>query len=438
MRISRRQFFLGGAGAMIALPLFRSLVPRRARAADAARPQRFFGFYIPCGIHMAAWTPAGSGTSWELTPILSSLTAVKPYVNVLTGLRNAPASPDGPGDHASGTGAFLTAAHPYKTEGADISNGISLDQAAASVLGASTRFPSLELGIDAGDSAGDCDSGYSCAYARNISWASPTQPLPKTTDPQVVFDRLFQGFDPQATLEEQERRRRYKQSVLDYGLSDANSLMGKLGRTDQRKLDEYLSAVREVERRLLDTATVCDPGARPADGDFQARVQAMLDLSVLAYRCDLTRVVTFMLGNAGSNRVYDFLGISEGHHEISHHDGDAGKQAKLQTIDTWEVSQFAYLLEQMQAVDNGDGTTMLDDAAVFFSSEIEDGNSHSHSNMPILLGGRAGGAFATGRHVVYSNDEPVGNLFVSILEALGASASSFGDDGTGPLGGLAG
>jgi hypothetical protein len=441
MKLSRRQFgslALGGAGALIALPFLRSLAPRKARAADPPRPVRMFVFYIPCGIHMDAWTPgsAGAGDAWQLSPILTPLASVKPYVSVLTGLRNDPANPDGPGDHAAGTGSFITAAHCYKTEGADIANGISMDQVAAGVLKEFTKFGSLELGIDGGSSAGGCDSGYSCAYARNISWADPTTPLAKTTDPQVAFDRLFAGYDPQATLEEIERRRRYKKSVLDYGLSDADSLRVRMGSTDQQKLDEYLTAVRELEMRLNDTTMICDPGPRPETGsDVRARITAMLDLSVLAFRCDLTRVISFMMANAGSGRVYDFLGISEGHHELSHHQGDDSKQAKLQTIDTWEVSQLAYLLEQMQAVENDDGTNLLDDAAVFFSSEIEDGNSHAHSNMPIVLAGKGGGAFAGDRHVSYSNTPSVANLFMSMLAAVGAPVPSFGDS-TGLLEGL--
>jgi hypothetical protein len=436
MKLNRRQFALGGAGALIALPFLRSLAPRRARAAEPGRPVRLFAFYVPCGIHMAGWTPSSAGEGFPLSPILEPLANVREHVMVLTGLNNDPANPDGPGDHAAGTGSFITAAHCYKTEGADIQNGISLDQVAAGVLKEQTKFGSLELGIDGGSSAGGCDSGYSCAYARNISWSSPSTPVAKTTSPQVVFDRLFAGYDAQATLEEQERRRRYKQSVLDYGMQGAGALRAKLGRTDQEKLDEYMTAVRELELRLQDPAMVCEPGPRPDDGgDVRAKITAMLDLCILAFRCDLTRVISFMLANAGSGRAHNFLGIPEGHHELSHHMGDESKQAKLQTIDTWEVSQLAYLLEGLKGLDNGDGTTVLDDLALFFSSEIEDGNSHAHSNMPVLLCGGGGGAFTSGRHLVYANRPPVANLFVSMLDAVGVPVPSFGDS-TGPLEGL--
>src|SRR5687767_8469117 len=206
-KLSRR-LFLGGAGVAIALPAMRSLMPSSARADhDCTAPKRFLGYYIPCGIHMPAWTPSGTDTAWDLTPILEPLAMVKGDVNILTGLANRPARPDGPGDHASGTGAFLTAAHPYKTEGADIANGISLDQEIARHVGECTRFASLQLGIDGGSSAGGCDSGYSCAYARNISWADTSTPLPKVVNPQVHFDRIFGGFDPGESAEQQMRRR---------------------------------------------------------------------------------------------------------------------------------------------------------------------------------------------------------------------------------------
>jgi hypothetical protein len=327
----------------------------------------------------------------------------------------------------------------FKTEGADIQNGVSLDQVIAGQVGAATRFASLELGLEGGSAAGGCDSGYSCAYARNIAWAGPSSPLPKVTSPRVAFDRLFAGYDPAATQAQIEERIARDRSVLDYSLDQATSLRGKLGRTDQGKLDEYLTAVRELEMRLDDPAVTCTPGAAPGDDpDVRVRVQNMLDLVALAYQCDLTRVVTFMLGNAGSNRTYPFLDIPDAHHEISHHQDDPAKIAKLQTIDTWEVEQLAYLLGKLKAMTDVDGTPVLDSTCVFFSSEIEDGNSHSHYNMPIVVAGKAGGAFKTGRHVVYDGDPPVANLFLSILGAFGVGAPTFGDDGTAPLAGLAG
>jgi hypothetical protein len=358
-------------------------------------------------------------------------------VSMLTGLANVPAKPDGAGDHASGTGAFLTNAHPHKTEGADIENGISLDQRLAQMIAGDTPLPSLQVGIDGGDSAGGCDSGYSCAYARNVSWSGPATPLAKLTDPRTVFDRLFAGFDPGASAAETERRLRQSKSLLDYTLSDASALHKRLGKTDQHKLDEYMAGVRELETRLTSAsqAPACDPGARP-DGDlaYPDHVKVMTDLMVLAFQCDVTRVTTFMLGNAGSNRNYDFVGANIGHHDASHHDGDPTKLDQLTTIGTWELEQFAYLLTKLQAVDEG-GESLLDHSAVFLSSEIEDGNTHSHYNMPILLAGSASGAFTPGRHVKYADDQSVGKLFLSILQGFGLPDTTFGDANE-PLSGL--
>jgi hypothetical protein len=428
---------LGGASATLALPFLESALPRSARA-QAAPPLRFLGYYVPCGFRMAHWTPQATGAGYDLPLILEPLAAVQQHVSVLSRIANRPARPDGAGDHASGTGAFLTCAHPRKTEGADIENGISLDQHMAEALGGETTLKSLQLGIDGGGSAGGCDSGYSCAYARNVSWSGPQTPLPKLTDPAIVFDRLFAGFDTQATMEEVARRQRQSASLLDYVLGDAMRLSGKLGVSDRAKLDEYMTGVRELEMRIMggSDGPSCDPGMRPSeDLGYQEHVVLMSDLMVLAMQCDVTRFTTFMLGNAGSNRSYDFLGVTGGHHELSHHGGDAGKNDALTTIGTWEVQQLAYLLDKMSKVDEG-GESLLDHSVVFFSSEIEDGDSHSHFNMPILLAGKGGGAFTPGRHLVFEDEPSVGNLFVSILQAFGMGDSAFGDDGTEPLAGL--
>lgn len=436
-KLSRR-LFLGGVGATLALPFLDSALPRRARSQAMKPPTRLLAYYVPCGIRMEHWTPKSQGPGYDLPPILAPLASVQAQVSVLTGLANRPARPDGAGDHASGTGAFLTCSHPHKTEGADIANGISLDQQLASSLGDATPLRSLQVGIDGGGSAGGCDSGYSCAYARNVSWSGPATPLPKLTDPRTVYDRLFAGFDAQQSQAELQRRVRQNSSLLDYVLADAQALDPRLGQTDRRKLDEYMTGVRELELRLKSAASgpSCDPGPRPAsDLAFPEHVRLMTDLMVLAFECDVTRFTTFMLGNGGSGRSYDFLGVAGGHHEISHHQGDLGKRDNLTTIGTWEVEQFVYLLQRMQAIDEG-GQSMLANSVLFFSSEIEDGDSHSHFNMPILLAGGAGGAFTQGKHIAFPSEPSVGNLFVSILQAFGLPDTSFGD-GTAPLSGLA-
>ena len=378
------------------------------------------------------------GAGYDLPLILEPLVDVQSEVSVLSKLANRPARPDGAGDHASGTGAFLTCAHPRKTEGADIENGISLDQHLANELGGETALRSLQLGIDGGSSAGGCDSGYSCAYARNVSWSGPATPLPKLTDPAIVFDRLFAGFDTEASAEEIARRQRQSSSLLDYVLGDARALSMRLGMSDRKKLDEYMTGVRELEMRIMSggSGPTCDPGMRPTtDLGFEEHVRVMSDLMVLGMQCDVTRFMTFMLGNAASGRGYDFLGVTGGHHELSHHAQDPAKLDALTTIGTWEVEQFAYLLDKMSKVDEG-GESLLDRSIVFFSSEIEDGDSHSHFNMPILLAGKAGGAFTPGRHIVFEDEPSVGNLFISIMQAFGLAEGTFGEDGTGPLTGL--
>src|SRR5688572_15137751 len=297
-----RRKFLGGAGAMIALPLLTSLVPRRARGAPGDVKKRFIAFYVPCGIVMNNWTPVDTGPNWTMTPILQPLEPFRDRTLVLTGVDNLPGRSDGGGDHAAGTGSFLTCTHVRKTAGADIANNISLDQVLAPTLSAGLTFPSLELGTDGGAAVGDCDTGYSCAYARSISWRNATTPLPKQTSPRSVFDRMFAGYDPNETAAEIMKRQLYRKSVLDSALGDANSLRTKLGRSDQAKLDEYLNSVREVEQRVDRPVNVCQPGARPdgglsPDSDFAAISRAMLDLISISIACDQTRVITFMLGN---------------------------------------------------------------------------------------------------------------------------------------------
>lgn len=442
-----RRTLLRGLGTALALPTLEAMLPGSARA-QTMRPKRFVAFYVPCGIRMNRWTPAGTGANYTLSPTLQPLGAyngaasIKDDVLVLSGLANRPARPDGPGDHASGTGAFITCAHPFKTSGADIRNGISFDQVLANAWRGQTRFASLELGIDGGGGSGDCDSGYSCAYARNIAWASATQPLAKETEPRAVFDRLFAGVDPNQTAAAVAKRKRYKQSVLDAVKEDANALNGKLGTTDQRKMDEYLTGVRELETRVqTEQPSTCAPGTRPQGWtDIRDKADQMLDLIAFAFQCDLTRSVTYMQQNAGSGYVYRFLNsgggaITDGHHTLSHHGGDTGKNDALEVINRWEVEQFAKLSRKLKAITEPDGSTVLDNSALFFSSEIEDGDSHSHLNMPILLAGKAGNALRTGQHLQFPNAPSLGNLFVTVAQAMGLPTTSFGDS-TGALAGI--
>ncbi len=439
-----RRTFLRGAGAALGLPLLEAMLPgslsRAARAATEGPPRRFLTFYVPNGIQMSDWTPATDGPGYALTPALQALTPFKDRLTVLSGLANAAAVVPVAGDHARGTGSFLTCETVLKTGGVDIQNGISIDQVIANHLKACTPFPSLELGAEGGDGAGECDSGYSCAYTRHVAWADATTPLAKETSPQELFDRLFGELDQTLTAEEVAQRRFFRKSVLDAVHVDTKALHSKLGAGDRAKLDQYLTAIEALEQQIDKTAendTECYPGAKPpVPEDVRDQVRMMSDLTVLALQCDLSRVVTFMLGNAGSGRVYDFLGMTDGHHYLSHHQDDPVKRAALKVIDQWEVEQFAYLLERLDAVTEPTGGTLLDSSAVFFSSEIEDGNSHAHANLPVLLAGTAGGALTTGQHLSFPAWTPIADLFVAIQNAMGVGATSFGSDGTQPLAGL--
>ena len=443
-RLDRRTF-LRGAGAALALPFLEAMLPWRAlRAEDMAPPRRMLAYYIPNGIHMQSWTPAQAGASWQLTEILAPLANVKDDLLVLTGLENRPARPDGPGDHASGTGAFITAAHPKKTEGTDIQNGISVDQQAVNSLQLKdkTRFASIQLGMDGGGATGNCDSGYSCAYARNISWADERTPLPKISDVKQAFDYLFGGFDPGEAAEVSERRRFYRKSILDYVSEDAKQLQQRLGTRDRQKLEQYLQGVRELETRIemdKNGPSCTPPSASGAPTDFAGKARAMADLMIAAFECDMTRVMTFMLANAGSGRNYQSepgVNVSGNHHQISHHESKQENFDALVKINIWEVRQLAYLLEGLKARRDIDGKTLLENTMVFFSSEISDGNRHNHNDMPVILAGGAGGQLATGRHVRYQNNPPIANLFVAMLQLMGAQDTRFGLDSTGVLGDL--
>ena len=439
-RLSRRAF-LGGAGAMVALPFMESLWPTKFGYTAPLAPgtaglnKRALFFYVPNGIHMPSWTPEETGTKYTLPPILSPLAPYQDDMLILGGISNMPAHPDGPGDHAAGTGSFLTGAHCYKTEGDDIYNGISIDQEIANAVGANYSFSSLELGIDGGASVGGCDSGYSCAYSRNIAWAGPQTPVPKMVKPQLLFDRLFGGYDPLASEAEKAKRKKYRLSILDYVIKDAESLESKLGQSDRHKLDEYLSGIRDLELKVSndEAGPACEPPVYPEQElSVTEHAEVMLEMAVIAMQCDLTPITTFMLANAGSNRSYGFLGVTGGHHDISHHQSNPDNFAKLEIINQWEVEQFAKLIARMKEIPEGDGN-LLDNSLVFFSSECADGNAHHHRNLPILLMGHGGGSVTSGRHVQYEGEPPIADLFISIADSMGVPLDSFGEDGTGTL-----
>ena len=439
-RLSRR-LFLGGGAVAVGLPFLESALPRTARAQTTPAPIRLIYIFVPNGLDMATFRPATTGEGYVTPPMLEPLEALKADFSVVTGLENFPGRPDELGDHAAGTASFITCAHANKSESV-IGLGVSADQVAAQQFGNLTRLPSLQLGIDVGRASGDCDSGYSCVYARNISWSDQTTPLPKIVDPPAVFDQIFQGYDPNESAVEAERRRAYDQSVLDSVIADSDELMLKLGATDRVKLEQYLDGVRELERRLDGSAPgiQCTPGAEPPEARglaYDVHVRTMNDLIVLALSCDATRIVSFMFGNALSGRTHPFLGIDGGHHDISHHAGDAAKIAQLAQIGRWEVEQLAYLLTRLKETEDPNGQSLLFNSAVYLSSDISDGNRHNHDDIPVILAGQAGGALHPGRHIAYPNSrnqpkEKMSNLLVTVLEAAGVAGATLGDS-TGPL-----
>ncbi len=440
--ISRRTV-LRGVGAAIALPMLEAMSPARfafglphVAPAEFQSPVRMLFMFTPNGQHMPDWTPTKEGRDFELPPILKNLEKFRDKFNVLSGLALDGARPhgDGPGDHARAVAAYLTGAHPRKTNGADIHNGISIDQLAASKIGNLTRLPSLEVGTEASSPAGNCDSGYSCAYVSNMSWRTETSPVAKEIDPAFVFDRLFKGSDVALTPEERERRQRRRQSVLDFVAEDASSLRKSLGANDKRKLDEYLHGIREIEQRLAKADKLRHEEAesfelyRPAGvpRDFGEHLKLLMDMIALAFQTDSTRICSLMFANAGSNRSYRQIGVAEGHHDVSHHGNSPEKQAKISLINRYHSELLAYLFERLDAIREPQGT-LLDNSLILYGSGIGDGNRHNHEDLPILLAGRAGGQIEGGRHLRYPKETPLTNLYVAMLNWAGIPVDKFGD-----------
>ena len=372
-RISRRTV-LRGLGASLALPLLDVMRTQSACAESGPGgkpPLRMAFLYVPNGVHMPDWTPTAEGTGFELPAILEPLNIVKDDLLVISGLTLNPARAlgDGGGDHARAMASFLTGRHPRKTGGADLRAGVSVDQVAAQRLGQLTRFPSLEIGCEGGQNGGECDHGYSCAYQSNLSWRSESSPLAKQVNPRLVFDRLFGGPTENEAREARARSDRRQKSVLDFVAEDARRLTQSVGASDRRKLDEYLTSVREVEQRISRARPVVDLGGtacpRPLGipADIQEHLRVMSDLLVLAFQTDQSRIATFVFGNDGSNRSYPAIGVTDGHHDLSHHGGDAAKQARIRTINRFHVAQLAYFLNKLKSTPDGDGlaTRSFDD-----------------------------------------------------------------------------
>jgi len=428
--ISRRTL-LRGIGAAVAVPWLDAMVPAFAGPSRAAFPTRMAFVYTPNGKNMDDWTPKAEGADFELPLILQPLKDLREDILVLTGLTADKARPhgDGGGDHARALGAFLTGAQPRKTDGTDIRAGVSVDQVAAAAVGDQTRLSSLEIGCEAGAMAGNCDSGYSCVYSSTMSWRSATQPLPKEVNPKSVFDRLF-GHGSAA---ERAKMRDQRQSVIDLVREDCKDLNGKLGKSDQQKLDEYVTSIRDIEVRLeravhMPDVKVPEGVAKPTGipASYEEHIKLMGDLLVLAFQTDVTRVGTFVVANEGSNKPYASIGVPEGHHDLSHHGNSKEKKDKIAKINTFHVTQFAYLLGRLKAIKEGDGT-LLDHCMIAYGSANSDGNAHNHDNLPILLAGKGSGTFKSGRHVRFAKETPLNNLWLALLQRMGVKLPSLGD-----------
>ena len=442
-----RRTFLRGLGATLALPMLDSMTPPVSALAPSTPPIRLGYVYTPNGIVGACdksprpfmWTPKTAGANFEFSPTMKALEPFRDRINVMSGLAQVTgrALGDGPGDHARATATFLTGVHPYKTGGADFRLGVSADQIAARELGKYTQLASLELGLEPQPLAGNCDSGYTCAYM-SMSWRGPSSPLPAETNPRAVFERLF-GDGASTDPKIRALRLEQQKSVLDYVTDSLSRLQRRVSAGDKRKIDEYFESVRDVERRIalaeaqnatLELPHLERPGAVP--DDYIQYSKLMIDLQVIAWQTDMTRVASFMLGRDGSNRSYREIGISDGHHSISHHQGDGERLDKLIKIDELHVSMFAYLLERLRDTPDGDGT-LLDHSLVVFGSSISESNIHTHDDLPIVVAGTANGQLTGNRHIVYSKETPLNNLFLSMFDLAGLPhVDGFGDS-TGRL-----
>lgn len=444
MRIDRRTL-LRGAGTLMALPWLDAMVPTSALAQSVKKTPVRMGFlFVPNGVNMEYWKPTTTGAAYQLPEILAPLKNVRPSMSVLSGLAQmkAFANGDGPGDHARSAATWLTGVQARKTNGSDIQAGISADQLAARAIGDQTPFASLEIGCERGALAGNCDSGYSCAYSNSISWRSPSTPVAKEINPRAVFERLFGGGDELEKLESTAKRTEYNLSILDFISEDAAKLKDRLGNRDKQKMDEYFQSIREIENRLQkfekDNRSKALAGVQaPAGGvpaDRGDHIRLMGDMMILAFQADLTRVCTFMFANEGSNRPYREIGIGDGHHDISHHGQDPEKLQNKKLIDIYHTEALAYILEKMQTIKEPEGT-LLDNSMILYGGGISDGDRHNHDNLPLLLAGKAGGRIPTGQHFQFNSYTPLTNLFLTMLDVAGVNVDQLGDS-TGKLQGL--
>ncbi len=447
--VSRRHF-LRGLGACVAVPGFASLrLPRlpaaevtagsRLAATATGAPLRAAFVYFPNGAIPASWWPKQEGPNVPLSRTLEPLEQSRALIQVLGGLnhRTAEGGPDGAGDHARGNGTFLTGIR-LKKSATDLRAGISIDQVLARKLGHLTRFPSLELACETARKTGACDSGYSCAYQYNLSWSSPTTPVPPESNPRLVFERLFGAGSPGERRANLKRRRVEQRSILDLVLADARSMQRRLDSPDQHKLDQYLTSVREVETRLVKEerfGDVQDPSVDTPQGvptDYAEYIQLMFDMLVLAFQTDSTRIATLLLAHDGSNRSFDHIGIFEGHHDLTHHQNRPEWIDKVADIDLWYAKQFGRFLDKLRTTKDVDGNTLLHNSMIIYGSGNADGNRHTHVNLPVILAGGGGGTLQTGRYVKHGS-KPMTNLFLGMANRMGVHDLARFGDSTAPL-----
>ena len=430
-----RRTFLKGIGASLSLPLLDAMVPAATAAGNvpALNVKRLGYVFMPMGCDQSRWTPGSETTLDELSPILNSLTPVKDQTTILTNMELRPAYP---GSHATSNSSFLSAAKAKVTESSDYYLGTTADQVAAKQIGQQTQLPSLQLAMDLLQTVGQCDNGYACVYQNNLSWSSPTTPLPAEAHPRLVFENLFgEGGSP----EERRAALRKRASLLDSISEDMNRLKRDLGARDRARVVDYLDAIREVERRIQKAESDTEekplpdldrPLGVPAAYGDHARL--MFDLQLLAFQGDITRVTTFQIARETSNRTYPEIGVSDPHHPLSHHGNDARKIERLSRINAFHVSLFAEYLEKLKNTPEGNGT-LLDNSLLLYGSGIGNPNVHDHSNLPIIVAGGASSGVKGNRHIRYDKPTPLANLHLSLLDKAGVKLDSFGDSNGEPL-----
>jgi hypothetical protein len=442
--LSRRRF-LRGLGVCMALPAFESLMPRGSLALGAEEslggttaagaPLRMAMVYFPNGAIQDKWLPSLVGNEIKFNESTKPMAAHKDDLQFIMGLehKSGLAGTDGGGDHARANATFLTGVRIKKTAGDQVHAGVSIDQVAAQHIGHLTRFSSLELTCDAIRKSGVCDTGYSCIYQHNLSWRSPTAPMPPEANPRLVFERLFGAGNKGERTANYLRRQEQERPILDFVMEDAKNLEDELSSRDRQKLDDYLTSIHEIDKRITQLEQfkhVPDPDAATPDGvpdDHELYVQVMFGVMMLAFQTDSTRIATLMLAGDGNNRPFPEIGVAEGHHFLTHHGGDEDKIAKVAQIDHWYALQFSKFMDQMKQAKDLDGNSILDNSMVLFGSGLCDGNRHTHSNLPIILAGRGGGTLNPGR-IVKLDATPATNLFLSMTDRLGVPPlESFGD-----------